>query len=151
MKTTPLTLFSVVLVLFGVLSGSPYITHGRGTVATDSTKPIAALPEQTPKPSASPGRLAYLNEELNLTQRQRNQIRMVLSLIGSQVSSLKLNLSLSREERTSTTRQLWDRANEQIASLLTSDQLEKFSELNERGNGHWQTLVSNFSRSRSTY
>ncbi len=97
-------------------------------------------------PQAGPGghgpmspdqRLQMMTKQLNLTADQQEKIKPMLESQSQQMQALHQDTSLSQEDRISKMQQIRQSTNEQIKSVLNSDQQQKFEEMMSRhGRGH---------------
>ena len=85
-------------------------------------------------------RLQRMTQQLNLTSDQQQKIKPVLEQEQQQMQTLHGDTSMSQQDRMSKMQQIRQGTNDQIKSVLTPDQQQKFAQMNERhgpgGMGH---------------
>lgn len=77
-------------------------------------------------------RLDHLTKALNLNSDQQQKIKPMLEQEQQQMQTLHQDTSMTRPDRMNKARQIRQSTDDQIKSLLTSDQQTKFTEMRER-------------------
>jgi len=115
--------------------------------------PVALLAQDNPPPAGGPGgpggpsqmahhmpsvddQLNHLSSRLNLTDDQKSQIKPILQDQQDQVAQVMSNSSGSREETHAKMRDIHEKANAKIRTILTDDQKAKFDKMQSEHRGH---------------
>jgi periplasmic protein CpxP/Spy len=83
--------------------------------------------------------LDHLTKALNLTDDQKNQIRPILEERQQKMQSLHSDASLSREDRMSKARSIFQESNSKIRGALNDDQKQKFDQMQQRRREHMRS------------
>jgi Spy/CpxP family protein refolding chaperone len=104
------------LVALGVLAASPHLALAQDQDQREGG-PVASVDEH----------LKTLSAQLNLTEEQRAAIKPILEEERQQL--LAKDDSLSREDRNTNKRRIYERAGSKIRTLLNDEQKPKFDQL----------------------
>lgn len=83
-------------------------------------------------PMSPDQRLQRLTKQLNLSADQQEKIKPILEQEQQQVQTLHQDTSMSQMDRMSKMQQIRQGTNDQIKSVLTSDQQQKFVQMQDR-------------------
>jgi Spy/CpxP family protein refolding chaperone len=106
-------------------------------------------PDQTPPPQGRGMRghhgppsvddqLNHLNKMLSLTDDQKTKIKPFLQDQQNQMSALRQDSSLSRQDRMSKMQQIHQNTTQQVKSVLNEDQQKKYDEMQSRMRRGWR-------------
>jgi hypothetical protein len=109
-------------------------------VAQDSGSSAQQPAPSQAQPEHGPGRghfdpeerTAMLTKELKLSSDQQSKVQDILKSEQSQMESLRSDSSLSREDRRSKMMDIHKKSNDQIRTLLDSDQQKKWDEMQSK-------------------
>jgi periplasmic protein CpxP/Spy len=76
--------------------------------------------------------LQRLSETLSLTDDQKGQIRPILEDRHQKMQSIRSESSLSRQERISKMRSIFEESDNKIRAVLNDDQKQKFDEMRQQ-------------------
>ncbi len=79
-----------------------------------------------------------LSENLNLSDSQKTQARIILQNQQDQMNALRQDTSMAREDRHSKMREIHQTASGQVRALLNEDQQKKYDALEQERHQEWQ-------------
>ena len=119
------SVLSGTLVLCGTALYAQQDNMGQGQMSQGQMGEHHAMP--TPEQ-----RLDHLTKVLNLNSDQQQKIKPMLEQEQQQMQTLHQDTSMTRPDRMSKMRQIRQSTDDQIKSVLTSDQQTKFTQMRER-------------------
>jgi periplasmic protein CpxP/Spy len=109
---------------------------GTALYAQQDTMSQSGPPQQHRPPVTADQRLQYLTKQLNLTSDQQDKIKPILESENSQMQTLRQDTTTSRDEKMAKMHEIRQGADDQIKALLTPDQQQKFTQMQNRQMEH---------------
>jgi Spy/CpxP family protein refolding chaperone len=120
------TLWMTVAALGGLMALAPLASAQENKDAKPAEKPGVQAPDRR-----APGRerLAYLAEQLKLTDEQKEKVKPILQDEMDKMKELRESTTLSREEKRIKYQQLREDVSKKIKAILTTEQAEKWDKM----------------------
>jgi periplasmic protein CpxP/Spy len=109
---------------------------GTALYAQQDTMSPGGPPQQHRPPVTSDQRLQYLTKQLNLTSDQQDKIKPILEDENTQMQTLRQDTTMSREDKMAKMHTIRQGSDDQIKALLTPDQQQKFTQMQNRQMEH---------------
>jgi Spy/CpxP family protein refolding chaperone len=102
--------------------------YGRSSTLKDSNWPVTKSQKfQTHQRIG--WRMHMIGEKLNLTDSQKVSIKAIFDADANQVKAIRQNSSLSQEQKRTEIKVIWQKRVQEVNSILTPQQQQKFAEL----------------------
>jgi len=108
---------------------------GTALYAQQDTTSQGGPPAAHRMPPSPEQRLQHMTKALNLTPEQQEKIKPILENEQSQMQTLHTDTSMSRDDRMAKAQQIRQGSNEQINQLLSTDQQQKWSQMQGQHQG----------------